>query len=97
MGDEGGKLFVGSLAWGTTDESLHNAFSGFGEVVEARARAFPVPLRQWHPVPCAWGPCFARGHAAGLPEGENLKTPSGAPRGPARRGQGALREAAARV
>lgn len=41
MGDEGGKLFVGSLSWGTTDESLQNAFSGFGDVVEARARAGP--------------------------------------------------------
>ncbi len=30
------KLFVGSLAWATTDESLHDAFSQFGEVTEAK-------------------------------------------------------------
>ena len=30
------KLFVGSLAWATTDESLHDAFAQFGEVTEAK-------------------------------------------------------------
>ena len=30
------KIFVGSLSWGTTDACLHDAFSAFGEVVEAR-------------------------------------------------------------
>ena len=30
------KIFVGSLSWGTTDAGLHEAFSAFGEVVEAR-------------------------------------------------------------
>ncbi len=30
------KLFVGGLAWGTTDEGLHGAFSRFGEIVEAK-------------------------------------------------------------
>ncbi|KAI8817412.1 uncharacterized protein EV422DRAFT_541711 [Fimicolochytrium jonesii] len=26
------KVFVGNLSWGTTDESLHQAFSQFGEI-----------------------------------------------------------------
>lgn len=30
------KLFVGGLSWGTTDESLRQAFTGFGEVTEAK-------------------------------------------------------------
>lgn len=30
------KLFVGGLAWATTDQSLHDAFSAFGEVAEAK-------------------------------------------------------------
>ncbi|CAL4909106.1 unnamed protein product [Urochloa decumbens] len=30
------KLFVGGLAWGTDDQSLKQAFSSYGEVVEAR-------------------------------------------------------------
>ncbi len=30
------KLFVGGLAWATTDEGLHEAFSSYGEVVEAK-------------------------------------------------------------
>ena len=30
------KLFVGNLAWATTDESLKKAFSAYGEVVDAR-------------------------------------------------------------
>ncbi|XP_050220177.1 glycine-rich RNA-binding protein 2, mitochondrial-like [Mercurialis annua] len=30
------KLFVGGLSYGTTDESLKEAFSGFGDVVSAR-------------------------------------------------------------
>ena len=30
------KLFVGGLAWATTSESLHEAFSSFGEVSDAR-------------------------------------------------------------
>ncbi|CDP11179.1 unnamed protein product [Coffea canephora] len=30
------KLFVGGLSYGTDDNSLKEAFSGFGEVVEAR-------------------------------------------------------------
>ena len=30
------KLFVGSLAWATNDQSLHSAFSRFGQVVEAK-------------------------------------------------------------
>jgi cold-inducible RNA-binding protein len=30
------KLFVGSLSWGTTDETLRRAFSAFGEVTEAK-------------------------------------------------------------
>ena len=30
------KLFIGGLSWGTDDQGLKDAFSGFGEVVEAR-------------------------------------------------------------
>lgn len=30
------KLFVGGLSWGTTDDGLHQAFSQFGEIVEAK-------------------------------------------------------------
>ncbi|HRI07685.1 MAG TPA: hypothetical protein PKW35_07705, partial [Nannocystaceae bacterium] len=30
------KLFVGGLSWGTTDESLRDAFSRFGAVTEAK-------------------------------------------------------------
>ena len=30
------KLFVGGLAWATTDDSLHAAFSPFGEILEAK-------------------------------------------------------------
>lgn len=30
------KLFVGGLSWGTTDEGLEQAFSRFGEIVEAK-------------------------------------------------------------
>jgi RNA recognition motif-containing protein len=30
------KLFVGGLSWGTTDESLRQAFAEFGEVTEAK-------------------------------------------------------------
>ena len=30
------KLFVGGLAWATTDQSLHDAFSEFGEVSDAK-------------------------------------------------------------
>ncbi|KAL6976323.1 Ribosome-interacting GTPase 2 [Sarracenia purpurea var. burkii] len=30
------KLFIGGLSYGTDDESLRNAFSGFGDVVDAK-------------------------------------------------------------
>lgn len=30
------KLFVGNLAWGTTDDSLRAAFEQFGEIVSAQ-------------------------------------------------------------
>lgn len=30
------KLFVGSLSWNTNDAELHNAFSRFGEITEAK-------------------------------------------------------------
>ncbi|MGE0791134.1 MAG: RNA recognition motif domain-containing protein [Sandaracinaceae bacterium] len=30
------KLFVGGLAWATTDENLHQAFAAYGEVLEAK-------------------------------------------------------------
>ncbi len=30
------KLFVGGLAWATTDDSLRESFAAYGEVVEAR-------------------------------------------------------------
>ena len=30
------KLFIGGLAWATNDASLHEAFSNFGEVTEAK-------------------------------------------------------------
>ena len=30
------KLFVGGLSWGTTDDSLRQAFAGFGEVSDAK-------------------------------------------------------------
>ncbi len=32
----GKKLFVGNLSWNTTDESLQEVFSQFGEVTEAK-------------------------------------------------------------
>lgn len=32
----GNKLFVGGLAWATTDDSLRSAFEQFGEVAEAK-------------------------------------------------------------
>ena len=32
----GKKLFIGGLSWGTTDDSLREAFERFGEVVEAK-------------------------------------------------------------
>ena len=34
---EDAKLFVGSLSWNTTDETLSQAFQAFGDVAEARA------------------------------------------------------------
>lgn len=30
------KLFVGGLAWATTDQALQNAFQQYGEIVEAK-------------------------------------------------------------
>ncbi len=30
------KLFVGGLSWGTDDDSLRDAFAGFGEVTDAK-------------------------------------------------------------
>jgi RNA recognition motif-containing protein len=32
----GKKLFVGSLSWDTNDDGLHEAFSQFGEITEAK-------------------------------------------------------------
>src|SRR5688572_9151048 len=32
----GKKLFVGGLSWNTTDEGLQDAFSAFGEVMDAK-------------------------------------------------------------
>ncbi len=32
----GKKLFVGGLSWDTTDASLQNAFSPYGEITEAK-------------------------------------------------------------
>ena len=32
----GKKLFVGNLSWNTTDDSLNEAFSQFGEITEAK-------------------------------------------------------------
>jgi hypothetical protein len=32
------RCFVGGLAWATDDNSLHNAFSPFGEVLESKVR-----------------------------------------------------------
>ena len=32
----GNKLFVGGLAWATTDDSLRNAFEAFGTVTDAK-------------------------------------------------------------
>lgn len=36
MGTEDAKLFVGNLSWDTTDHSLGDAFSRYGNVVAAR-------------------------------------------------------------
>ncbi|CDF40120.1 RNA binding protein-like protein, putative, partial [Chondrus crispus] len=37
MAEEGNRLFVGNLSWGTNDQSLHEAFDkGSGTVVEAK-------------------------------------------------------------
>lgn len=33
---EEAKLFVGNLSWGSTDESLGEAFSEFGEVIDSK-------------------------------------------------------------
>lgn len=30
------KLFVGNLSWGSTDESLGDAFAEFGEVIDSK-------------------------------------------------------------
>jgi heterogeneous nuclear ribonucleoprotein A1/A3 len=35
-GMSGSKLFVGGLAWGTTDDNIKEAFSAFGEVTEVK-------------------------------------------------------------
>ena len=31
----GNKLFVGGLAWGTSDQGLNDAFASYGEITEA--------------------------------------------------------------
>lgn len=37
MGENTGKkLFVGGLAWGTTDDGLQSAFGQYGKVIEAK-------------------------------------------------------------
>ncbi|XWS13357.1 hypothetical protein CRYUN_Cryun36dG0030700 [Craigia yunnanensis] len=36
MSTSGKKLFIGGLSYGTDDQSLREAFSGFGDVTEAR-------------------------------------------------------------
>ncbi|XWS35177.1 hypothetical protein CRYUN_Cryun21dG0103500 [Craigia yunnanensis] len=36
MSTSGKKLFIGGLSYGTDDQSLKEAFSGFGDVTEAR-------------------------------------------------------------
>lgn len=30
------KLFIGNLSWSTTDQSLENAFSAYGEVIDSK-------------------------------------------------------------
>ncbi len=36
MSDEGNRLFVGNLAWATSDQSLHDAFAKVGTVTDAK-------------------------------------------------------------
>ncbi|KAJ4460223.1 putative RNA-binding protein [Paratrimastix pyriformis] len=37
--EDGAKLFIGGLAWGTTDDTLRTAFEAYGKVIEARVMA----------------------------------------------------------
>ena len=37
------RCFVGGLAWATDDNSLHTAFSTYGEVLESKVRSVPDP------------------------------------------------------
>jgi RNA recognition motif-containing protein len=39
------KLFVGGLAWSTTDDSLREAFSKYGEVYTFDSYLIPFPRR----------------------------------------------------
>jgi hypothetical protein len=47
------RCFVGSLAWATSDDSLHVAFSPFGEVLESKllspcdSSSLPDPGVRW--------------------------------------------------
>jgi hypothetical protein len=44
------RCFVGGLAWATDDNSLHTAFSTYGEVLESKVRPSqirPRPLQIW--------------------------------------------------
>ena len=38
------RCFVGGLAWATDDNSLHTAFSTYGEVLESKVRPFRPSL-----------------------------------------------------
>ena len=47
------RCFVGGLAWATDDNSLHNAFSPYGEVLESKVRpVIHLPSLPLFPLPC---------------------------------------------
>lgn len=44
------KLFIGGLAWHTTDETLYEGFQQFGKVEEAVLNTSQAPMADTDPV-----------------------------------------------